>query len=198
MPAVRIGRIEPRNEACLLQMMNQIGVRKGEQRADEVASNQIHPSQAGGPRPSQHPHQHSLNLIVGVMRRKDDPGANSATERLEPGIPLQPRPRLAGARAKLQAANMDRETIRHSEGSYLLRHPAAVHMDPVVHVRDYQVELVQVSAMDEKVEQGDGVGPTRYGNDGRAPGQAQAREMEAERLEESHGTKLNGSVPVEI
>jgi hypothetical protein len=149
-----------------------------------------HSGQSGRPRPGEYAHEHSLNLIIGVMGGKNTARSQSVPDLLEPGVAPDAGKRLAGERAQVEAATFEREGERLGEGSHLLGNPMAVGMDAMIDVSDSQLEPVEILGTDQQVQEHNRIRTPGGGHDGSSGVQTEVSQVTAESLDEGHGLKI--------
>ena len=150
-----------------------------------------HTGQAGGAGSGEHPHEHGLDLIIGVMSGQDTAGAQPFPDRLEPAVASHPSEGLSGISTQPEPADLDGKAVRPGQPAYLIRHPGAVWMDPVIQVGNAQIQPVQVSSPHQKIQQGNRIGSTGHGDDTSPGRQRQGGEMVAKEVDQAHDHEFN-------
>ena len=193
-PRVLVGGITPHGEGPGAHVRQHRLAPEWQQRADQDAPAHGHSRQAGGARAAERPHEHGLDLIVGVMRGEDERRPKADAGRLEPGVAGRAGEGLAGRRTQLGPAYLEGELVRHGERPYCIGHARAGGMDPVIEVRHHEIQLVKIERAMQEIEQRDRIGSARH-RDERAPGrQVQRRELAPEVVEQRHAASRSGVI----
>jgi hypothetical protein len=192
-PRILIGRIFPWCDADTMQMFGQLFAPKRQQGTNQLPPAWRDPRQSGRAGAAQHPHENRFDLVVLVVRGKDELGAQLFGEAGEPGITRLARRGLAGAATEPELPHVHRKAVAMGRGSHPLGDLPALGMNPVIGVRDVQRETSRRRHAAQQIEQRERIGSPGNRNQGRAGGESQSPEMAIEPLRERHAPS-NGSM----
>jgi hypothetical protein len=160
MPGVGIGWIEPGAQPPLLDVRGQLGAAKWQQRSHEGTTDWSH---AGKPRwagAGQDPHEHGLDLVVGLVARQNGCRASPCTSFFQPGVAPSPCQGLTSRRAKFQLSHLHRQIVRTGQTADPCGNPSTLRMDSVIGMGYDEIEPVHISRPGQKIQQGYGVRAT--------------------------------------
>ena len=186
MARILVGRIAPRREAFGPEVPQNVRAPERQQRPHQDATPCRHAREARRSRALESAHEHGLDLIVGVVSRDHQLGAELEAGGFEPGVSGGAGRGLAGIGAERAATVLATESVAVRQRSDRRRHLRACRVDAVVEMGHNEVESVELTGGDEQMQQHDRVGTARHGHQGPGGRQAQRDEVGAERLEQGH------------
>jgi len=125
-----------------------------------------------------------------VVSGKDHVCPDSHTRSLQPDVAPGPGKRLAGRRAQVEAATLERKGERPGEGSHPLGNLMAVGMDAMIDMSDSQLDPVEILGTDQQVQEHNRVRTPGDGHEGSPGVQTEASQVAAEPLDQGHGLKI--------
>jgi hypothetical protein len=115
---------------------------------------------------------------------------DSLARSFQPGVAPSSGKRLAGGRAQVEAAALERKCKRPRQGPHPLGNSRAVGMNPMIDMSHSQLEPVEILGTDQQVQEHDRVRPPGDGHQGSSRIQTEAGKVAAESLDEGHGLKI--------
>jgi hypothetical protein len=164
----------------------QLRMPKGEEWPDQRPADGRHARESGRAGAGQHPHQDGFYLIVCVMGGEDETSTEARSGSFEPGIAFGPCAGFCRISSELEPSGFERKLKPFGQGPNLIRHPAAVGMNAVVHVGHKEVVSEDVPHADQKIQQGNRVRPTGYRDQDWPGSEWQGFQMLPEAIEQGH------------
>ena len=188
MPRVRIGRIVPVPETARFHEIEQLGAGEAEQWPDKVSIDWLHSRETRGSASPECSQQYGLGLVVCVMSGEDPPRVVGLPHSAQPTVSRLPRLGLTGLGSQSKPCGHERESGDAGELAYLHGDVTAFRGNTVVRVRDQEVELVRLPALEQEVEQGNRIRPARDRDNGAGRLDVEGSEMGYEAV--LHGRKI--------
>jgi hypothetical protein len=144
----------------------QLGPGEAEQWPDKVSLDWLHSRETRRSASPKCAQQYGLGLVVCVMSGEDPPRVVSLPHPAQPTISRLPRLGLTGLGSQSKPRGHERESGEAGELAYPHGDVTTFQGNTVVRVRDQEVEVVRLPALQQEVEQGDRIRPARHRDNG--------------------------------